>query len=184
MCQTGTATTAITDDDWTIQTYLWEKSTDKFWIWTFRTDEFKYYEMKDDIATFEQGKSPKKQLDTANAVVSAKIYYEEGSTGVWAIDPSQNLRSSTAITLDTANTKIDAASKVFTGCMSTASTSSSKEKGSTKSYTQGVWYSHESDKDGKHVEKDVSVVVAAEGSATTILTTLGAVAATVAALAF
>ena len=55
MCQTGTATTALTDDDWTIQTYLWEKSTDKFWIWTFRNNEFKYYEMKDDIATFEQG---------------------------------------------------------------------------------------------------------------------------------
>ena len=69
--------------------------------------------------------------------------------------------------------------------MRTDSTETGKVKGSTKSYTQGVWYSKDTDEDGKLVEKDVSVVVAAEtGSATTILTTLGAVAATVAALAF
>ena len=61
-------------------------------------------------------------------------------------------------------------------------------KGSTTAYTQGVWYSKKTDKDGKAVEKSVSVVVAAEGAsksgASTILTTLGAFAVGAAALAF
>ena len=183
LCQTGTATVGLSDDDWTIQTYLWDKTAKTFKIWTFRNDIFKYYEVANSVTSFEQGKSPKKQLDNLNASPTAKIYFEKESTG-WAIDSSQNLRPNNNLNLDTANTKVDAANKVFTGCMRTDSTESGKHKGSTKSYTQGVWYSEETDKDGKHVEKDVSVVVSAEGSATSILTTLGAVAATVAALAF
>jgi hypothetical protein len=85
--------------------------------------------------------------------------------------------------LDTTKSKIDTAFKNWTGCLKTATTSNSKEKGSTKAYKQGIWYSKDEDEDGKRVEIDVSVVVAAEG-ASTLLTTLGAFAVGVAALAF
>jgi len=54
-----------------------------------------------------------------------------------------------------------------------------KFKGTTTAYTQGVWHH----KNKKRVEKAVSVQFAAEG-ATSLLTTLGAVAFGVAALAF
>ena len=59
-------------------------------------------------------------------------------------------------------------------------------KGYTKSYTQGVWYSKKSDSNGVHVDKSVNVVVAAEqvSGASTVFTTLIALAGVVAALAF
>ena len=74
LCQNATAFPALSDDDWTIQTYLWDKTAKKQWLWTFRNDEFKYYEFDSSIATFElDDESPKKQLDDNNDVPSAKF---------------------------------------------------------------------------------------------------------------
>lgn len=62
----------------------------------------------------------------------------------------------------------------------------SKLKGSTKPYTQGVWYSKDGNDAGSKLQmKDVSVQIAAEGAnASALMTALGAVAMGVAALSF
>jgi len=122
MCQTGTATTALSNKDWTIQTYLWNKTAKKQWMWTFRNDEFKYYEFSSDVTAFELDKdSPKTQLYDKPETPSAKIYYEKGSDSKWAIDGSQNLKPVNG-QLDTSVTTMDAAQKVFTGCIRTDTT--------------------------------------------------------------
>ena len=46
-------------------------------IWTFRINQYKYYEMTSDITSFESDDdSPKKQLDKLNVVPTAKIYWK------------------------------------------------------------------------------------------------------------
>ena len=136
-------------------------------------------ETKDDL-------SVKDQVKDKATKTNAKIYYTKGSSS-WTIDSSQNTAPAKT-SLDTTETKPDAANKKFTGCIKTDSTVSGKVAGSTKEYTQGVWYSLKDEKDGKRKESKVKVVVAAEGAsksgASALLTTLGAFAAGVAALAF
>jgi len=57
-------------------------------------------------------------------------------------------------------------------------------KGSTKTYQQGMWYTDDDKEDSDVTMSDVSVVIASEAGASSLLTALGAVAVGVAALAF
>lgn len=82
LCQTGTATTALSDDDWTIQTYLWDTTAKRFWIWTFRMEEMKYYDITTTVTTTDlTGDSIKKQIDVSGATQNSKIYFEKESAG-------------------------------------------------------------------------------------------------------
>jgi len=169
-----------------METYLWDTAKKQFWIWTYRLDKIYYYDFVTSLTETKDGDSVKDQVKDKKTKENAKIYYTKtGST--WAVDASQNLAVANT-SLDVTQTKPDAANKVFTGCIKTKSTSKTKVAGSTTELTQGVWYSLDDEEDGKRAESKVKVVVAAEGTsksgASTLLTTLGAFAAGVAALAF
>lgn len=106
-------------------------------------------------------------------------------TGLKVHDASGTPRAGQSI--DAVKSKLSTDKKNYTACFMDVNGSfgTGKYKGETKAYTQGVYYDSDRSKspDGKRKESSVSVQFAAE-SATSLLTTLGAVAFGVAALAF
>ena len=108
---------------------------------------------------------------------------EPTSSGLTVEDKSGTCRL--GMTLSAAKSKLATDKKSMTACTEDKNSAfgTGKFKGETTAYAQGIFAGDRDTSQGKRIELAVSVQFAAEG-ATSLLTTLGAVAFGVAAMAF
>ena len=180
-CQTGVSSKAFEVGKDEAQIYLWDKTGKTAEIWQMKDDGMSYYYHTGVTQTeTKDGESIKDQLGSKKGSGDLNI----DGTGLKVKDLSGSFAS--GVSLNITKSKLGSDAKTFTACTQhvDAKAGTGKVKGSSKAYTQGVYYDADrSTKDGTRIEQAVTVQFAAE-SATSLLTTLGAVAFGVAALAF
>ena len=179
-CQSATMNKAFPDGA-EAQVYLWDKSGKTNDLWQIKEDGMSYYHYKSlTVTETKDGDSIKDQMKV-DASMSGDL--NPDGNGLKIKDTSG---MSGSRTLDITKSKMATDEKSFTACYQDVNTNfgTGKYKGESKAYTQGIYYDADRNtKDGKRIEQAVTVQFAAEG-ATSLLTTLGAVAFGVAALAF